>query len=180
MARLPTPLHRRRFAMLTVRSASAALLLLTAAAMPSRGPGYHLLTSFPIGGEGGWDYVAFDTVSHRLFIARQNRVLVINPETGASLGEIPGINGAHGTALADAFGHGFSTSGHDSSVVMFDLKTLAVLGRSTAALDADAILYDPVTKRVFSFNGDSKSSSVFDAATGKNIGTIDLGSGPEF
>jgi len=64
--------------------------------------------------------------------------------------------------------------------VIFDLKTLQVTGRTIAAPDADAVLFDPVTKRIFTFNGDSRSSSVIDAASGKKIGTIDLGGGPEF
>ena len=174
------------FPTLTSRSALAALalvtasMLVTAATIPTPGPGYHIVATLPIGGDGGWDYVAFDTVRHRLFVARGNRLLVLDPETGALLGEIPGINGAHGTALVQDVGHGFVTSGHDSTIVMFDLATLRVLGKTTAALDDDAILYDPASKRVFSFNGDSKSSTAVDPVTGKNIGTIDLGAGPEF
>src|SRR5579863_10646097 len=85
-----------------MRFAGAIRFLAPALGLLAAPPGYHVIATYTIGGPGGWDYVAFDTVGHRLFIARQTRVLVINPETGASLGEIPGINGAHGTALADA------------------------------------------------------------------------------
>src|SRR2546422_8606263 len=46
--------------------------------------------------------------------------------------------------------------------------------------DDDAILYDPVTKHVVTFNGDAHSASVLDPASGKRIGTIELGGGPEF
>jgi DNA-binding beta-propeller fold protein YncE len=141
---------------------------------------YHLTHTYTLGGDGGWDYLALDTVGHRLFVARQDRVMVIDPETGKMLAEIPGLNRAHGVAFAYAAGHGFATSGGDSSVIMFDLKTLRVLGRTTAAPDADAILYDAATNRVFTFNGDSHSSSVIDPISGKKIGTIDLGAGPEF
>jgi DNA-binding beta-propeller fold protein YncE len=87
---------------------------------------------------------------------------------------------AHGIAFAYEFGHGFATSGTDSTITMFDLKTLAVLGTAKGQLDADAVLYDPASKRVFSFNGDSKSATAVDAQTGKVIGNIDLGAGPEF
>jgi DNA-binding beta-propeller fold protein YncE len=142
--------------------------------------GYHVTATHGVGGDGGWDYLAFDATGHRLFVARQTRVQVLDPATGALLGEIPGLGGAHGIAFADAYGHGFASSGHDGMVTMFDLKTLAVLGKAIAAPDADAILYDPASKRVFSFNGDSKSSSVFDPTTGQKVGTIDLGAGPEF
>lgn len=141
---------------------------------------YHVVNTYTLGGDGGWDYLALDTVGHRLFIARSNRVMVVDPDNGKVLAEIPGLKGAHGVAFAYEAGHGFATSGADSSVVMFDLKTLQVLGRTTAAPDADAILYDPATKRIFTFNGDSHNASVIDVATGQRIGSIELGAGPEF
>jgi DNA-binding beta-propeller fold protein YncE len=142
--------------------------------------GYHLVATYTLGGDGGWDYVTFDSAGHRLFIARQTRVMVVDATNGKLLGEIPGLQGAHGVAIAGEFGHGFATSGRDSSVLMFDLKTLAVLHRATAAIDADGILYEPVTKRIFTMNGDAASSSVFDPRTGEKIGTVPLGGKPEF
>ena len=141
---------------------------------------YHVTHTYTLGGDGGWDYLSLDTVGHRLFVARQDRVMVIDPANGKLLAEIPGLNRAHGIAFDYADGRGFATSGGDSSVVIFDLKTLQVIGHTIAAPDADAVLYDPATKRIFTFNGDSRSSSVLDAASGKKIGTIDLGGGPEF
>src|SRR6185437_2025470 len=162
------------------RLALAAAAIATLAAVPAHGPGYHVVKSFTLGGDGGWDYLAYDSVGHRLFISRQNRVMVVDPASGRLLGEIPGFNRSHGIAFDYKTGHGFATSGGDSSVVMFDLKTLKVLGRTTAAPDADAILFDPATGNIFTFNGDSKSSSVIDGKSGKRVGTIDLGAGPEF
>jgi YVTN family beta-propeller protein len=160
--------------------ALGALCLAGVSAAPAQAPGYHIVNSFALGGEGSWDYLAFDAAGHRVFIARQNRVMVVDPVSGKLLGEIPGLVSAHGIAFANAEGRGFATSGRDSSVVMFDLKTLQVLGRIPAAVDADAILYDPATKHIFTMNGDAGSSSVIDPATGKNIGTIALGGKPEF
>ena len=154
--------------------------LLVAVSVPAAGQSYHIAKTFTLGGDGGWDYVALDTAGHRLFVARQTRVMVIDPATGKLLAEIPGLNRAHGVAFSYGTGKGFATSGGDSSVVVFDLKTLQVLGRTPAAVDADAVLYDPATRHVFTFNGDAASSSVIDAATGKNIGTIPLGGKPEF
>jgi DNA-binding beta-propeller fold protein YncE len=150
-----------------------------AEAREKKGP-YHLVSSYTLGGDGGWDYVTVDTLGNRLFLARQNRVMVVDENTGKLLGEIPGLSGAHGVALAYDAGHGFATSGRDSSVTMFDLKTLNVLGKTTAAEDADAVFYDPVSKRVFTMNGDANSSSVIDPVSGKNVGTIPLDGKPEF
>jgi hypothetical protein len=96
------------------------------------------------------------------------------------LGEVIGIQGAHGTALADGTGHGFATSGNDQSVVMFDLKTFKVLGRIPAAEDADAIIYDNASDRVFTLNGDAHSSTVIDPREGTLITNIPLGGKPEY
>lgn len=162
------------------RILSCSAVLLCARALSSPAQSYHVTKTVTLGGEGGWDYLALDTVGHRLFIARQNRVMVVDPETGKLQAEIPGMNRTHGIAFAYEAGHGFVTSGADSTVTMFDLKTLQVLGHARAALDDDAVLFDPATKRVFTFNGDSHNVTVIDAAAGTVIGAIDLGSGPEF
>ena len=159
-------------------------LLLTLAAMMSllaqSGSSYRVTHTYILGGEGSWDYIVPDPPSHRLFIARQNRVMVVDEENGALLGEVTGINGAHGTAIAESSGHGFATSGNDQSVVMFDLKTFKALGRIPAAEDADAIVYDKPSDRVFTLNGDAHSSTVIDAAAGKLITNIPLGGKPEY
>ncbi|MFL5404006.1 MAG: YncE family protein [Gemmatimonadales bacterium] len=141
---------------------------------------YHVARQIRLGGEGRWDYIVLDTATNRLFIARQDRVMVVDPDKGKLLGEVRGLDGAHGVALDYETNHGFATSGHDGTVVMFDLKTLQVLGRTDAADDADAILYDAASKRVFTFNGDAHSSTVIDPASGHAVGNIDLGGKPEF
>ena len=162
------------------RVLAASLLALTAGALTARAQSYHVTATYKLGGDGGWDYLALDTVGHRLFIARQDRIMVVNEETGALLGEIPGLERAHGVAFAYAAGHGFATSGGDSAVRMFDLNTLAVLKKTTAAVDDDGILFDPATGRIFTMNGDAGSASALDAATGDLIGNVDLGGKPEF
>ena len=159
---------------------SAAGAFMPLAAQTSAPAAYHVTHDLKLGGEGRWDYVTLDSVRHRLFIARQTRVMVVDPQTGKLLGEIPGLNGAHGTTLVYPAGHGFATSGRDSSVTMFDLHSLKVLARIKAADDADAVLYDPASRRVFTFNGDAGSSTALDPRSGKVIGSIDLGGKPEF
>jgi DNA-binding beta-propeller fold protein YncE len=106
--------------------------------------------------------------------------MVVDEDSGKLLGEVTGIQGAHGTAVAEATGHGFATSGNDQSVVMFDLKTFKALGRIPAAEDADAIVYDSASNRVFTLNGDAHSSTVIDPKAGKLITNIPLGGKPEY
>jgi DNA-binding beta-propeller fold protein YncE len=155
---------------------TTAITLVTAQSPAS----YHIAQRFDLGGEGSWDYVVPDPPSHRVFIARQNRVMVVDEDKGTLLGEVTGINGAHGTAIAEGTGHGFATSGNDQSVVMFDLKTFKPLGRIQAAEDADAILYDTASQRVFTLNGDAHSSTVIDPTAGSLITNIPLGGKPEY
>ena len=158
------------------------LLILAAAAILMAQPtsSYHVTQTYLLGGDGSWDYVVPDPPHHRVFIARQTRVMVVDEDSGKLLGEVAGINGAHGTAIAESSGHGFATSGNDQSVVMFDLKTFQPLGRIPAAEDADAIVYDPASNRVFTLNGDAHSSTVIDPKEGKLITNIPLGGKPEY
>jgi DNA-binding beta-propeller fold protein YncE len=160
----------RRLAALLTLAASPALLAAQ----------YRITRTLAVGGDGGWDYVVPDPANHRLFIGRQNRVMVVDENDGKLLGEVTGISGAHGTAIAETSGHGFATSGNDSSIVMFDLKTFKVLGRAHAAEDADAIIYDPASNRVFSFNGDAHSATVVDPKSGALVTNIPLGGKPEY
>ena len=141
---------------------------------------YRVTHAYTLGGDGGWDYVVPDPPEHRVYIGRANRVMVVDADTGKLLGEVMGINGAHGTAIATGTGHGFATSGNDQAVVMFDLKTFKALGKIPAAEDADAIIYDRASNRVFTFNGDAHSSTVIDPVAGKLITNIPLGGKPEY
>ncbi len=142
--------------------------------------GYHVTQRVPLGGDGGWDYIAVDTARGRLFLTRSDRVMVVDQASGKVVGEIGGLNRGHGVAFDYATNHGFVTSGADSTVTMFDLGTLAVLKKTIAAVDDDAVLYDPVAKRVFTMNGDAGSVSVIDPSSGERVGNIDLGGKPEF
>ena len=140
---------------------------------------YQITRTFTLGGDGSWDYVVPDPPHHRLFIGRQNRLMVVDENDGKLIGEVMGIHGAHGAAIVDKTGHGFATSSDDSSIVMFDLTTFKVLGRAHAAEDADAIIYDAPSDRVFSFNGDAHSATVVEPAAGKLVTNIPLGGKPE-
>jgi DNA-binding beta-propeller fold protein YncE len=156
------------------------LIAATTPLFPQSPSTYQVTNNYVLGGDGNWDYVVPDPPSHRVYIARTNRVMVVDGDTGKLIGEVTGINGAHGTAVASATGHGFATSSEDKSVVMFDLKSLKALSRIPAAEDADAILFDAPSNRVFSLNGDANSSTVIDAAEGKLIKNLPLGGKPEY
>jgi DNA-binding beta-propeller fold protein YncE len=142
--------------------------------------GYHLAQKTLVGGEGGWDYLLAESTSRRLYISHGTRVVVMNMDSLNVIGEIPKTEGVHGIAIAAELGHGFVSNGRTSTVTIFDLKSLAVIKEVHAGTNPDAILYDPYSKRLFTFNGRSKDASVFDPVTGDSVATIPLGGKPEF
>ena len=157
-----------------------ATMMCLAQTLLAQSVGYHITKTYELGGDGGWDYIVPSHDEHRVYIGRTNRVMVVDENDGKLLGEVMGIKGAHGTAIALSSGHGFATSGNDQSIVMFDLKTFKELARIPAAEDADAIIYDAPSNRVFSLNGDAHSSTVVDGATGKLVTNVPLGGKPEY
>jgi YVTN family beta-propeller protein len=143
-------------------------------------PGYHVIKTLHLGGEGGWDYLTVDSSARRLYISRGTHVMVVNLDTDKLAGDIPDTPGVHGIAVAVELNRGFISNGRANSATIFDLKTLKVLGQVNTGTNPDAILYDPASKRVFTFNGRSNDATVFDAATGEVVRTIALGGKPEF
>lgn len=158
-----------------------ALSLALYAAPADPAAGYRVIREIPIGGEGGWDYLAMDPAARRLYVSHGTSVAVLDPDAGKKVGEIAGLSGVHGIALVPELGRGFISNGRSSTITIFDLKSLAKLGdvKSTGE-NPDAIAYEPASRRVFAFNGRSASATVLDAASGKVTGTIPLGGKPEF
>jgi DNA-binding beta-propeller fold protein YncE len=143
--------------------------------------GYCVVDSLVLGGEGGWDYCAIDTTVNRLYISRGMRVQVIDLAQKSIIGEIPHTIGVHGIALVSSEQKGYISNGRDSSVTIFSTKTLETI--KVIKIDArnpDAILYEPITKRIFTFNGGSSSSTAIDIRTDSVVGEILLGGKPEF
>jgi len=160
---------------------SATLVLLMAAsAAPATGQVYKLVNTYKIGGEGGWDYLTADAAARRLYISRATHVIVLDLDSGKTVGDIADTAGVHGIALAPELGRGFTSNGREGTVSIFDLKTLALISKVKVGQNPDAILYDPATKRVFTFNGRSQDSTALDAGKGTVLGTIKLDGKPEF
>lgn len=159
--------------------ALVALILWTTVATAQDPGGYRLVKKIPVGGEGGWDYSIVE--GHRLYVSHATRLVIVDLDRDSVVGEIPNTNGIHGAAIATDLGRGFTSNGRDTTVTIFDLKSLTVTGtvRVTGA-NPDAIHYDTFTKRVFTFNGRGQSATAIDAASGNVLGTIPLGGKPEF
>ncbi len=142
--------------------------------------GYHLITKIELGGEGGWDYLYADSDGKRLYVSHGTKVEVVDTDSNKKIGEISGLKGVHGIAVAHEFGKGYISDGRDNSVVVFDLKTLKTLDTIKVGANPDCIIYDLGSKRIFAFNRGASTASAIDAATGKVSDPIALGGHPEF
>jgi DNA-binding beta-propeller fold protein YncE len=159
---------------------SAVCIFLAAIALAAAAPGYHLIATYKIGGDSGWDYLTADPDARRVYISRGTHVMVLDADSGKIVGDILDTPGVHGIALAPELGRGFTSNGSEGTVSIFDIKTLATGNKVKVGENPDAILYDPATKRVFTFNGRSHDSTAIDAASGEVIDTIKLDGKPEF
>ncbi|HWX67552.1 MAG TPA: YncE family protein [Rhodanobacter sp.] len=163
-------------------AALLVLALLPQAAAAATAPSHmQLLSSLPLGGTGGWDYLAFDAARHHLFVSRGDRVLVIDVATRKQIGTIAGTEGVHGIAIAPNLHRGFTSNGKSASVTVFDLDSLKTVATVQGTGEKpDAILYDSASQHVLTFNGKSRSASVIDPVANKVIATIALPGKPEF
>jgi len=138
--------------------------------------------TFHVGGEGGYDYITVDAQSHRLYVPRSTHTMVIDADSGKTIADVPGQKHNHGVALATEVGRGFISDGA-GAIVIFDLKTNAVLGTVASKDDTDGIIYDKSTGLVLSGAGDAGALVVLKADAdpkSASIESIDLGGKPEF
>ncbi len=149
------------------------------APMASSDTPFHIIKRIPVGGEGGWDYLTVDSAARRLYLSRGRHVMVVNLQTDKIEGDIPNTPGVHGIAIVSDLGRGFISNGGDSTVTIFDLKTLKETSRVKVGSRPDAIIYDPASKRVFTFNAGSSDTTAIDAAAGTVAGSVPLGGKPE-
>jgi hypothetical protein len=145
---------------------------------------YHVAKIYPIGGAGSWDYLTVDSRNKLLFVPRTTHTMVIDADSGKTTADIAGQKRNHGVAIVPNVNRGFISDGDDASVVVFDLKTYEVLGKVATDKDADGIIYDPQSKKVYVVCGsESKMFAIspdVDPKAGKPDAEIALGGEPEF
>jgi YVTN family beta-propeller protein len=166
---------------------SVCLLFLSLATVAVAAPpdvNYHQIKKIPFGAAPGgkeyFDYILADADARRVYVTHGAEILVLNADTFELEGKISGLQKCHGVALAKDLGKGFITDGDASEVVVFDIASLKPTGtKIKTAEDTDSIIYDPASKHILTFNGDSKNGSVIDPKTEKVIKTIEFGGVPE-
>jgi DNA-binding beta-propeller fold protein YncE len=156
------------------------LSLVLAAPVASSAADLGILRTFKVGGEGRWDYVSLDPEGGRIYVPRSTHVMVLDLD-GQVKGDIPGTAGVHGVAFSRELDRGWTSNGQTNTVTVFKLSTLEVIKVvKTTGENPDAILFEPVTKRVFTFNGRGKNATVIDGVTSEVVGTIPMSGKPEF
>jgi YVTN family beta-propeller protein len=158
-----------------------SLLVFLATVALAAPPTYKVVNKIKIGGEGRWDYAYVDSANHRLYVSHGTQTEVVDTATDKLVGTIPDTKGVHGIAVAGDLGRGFTSDGADNDVTVFDLKTLKVISKVKTGQNPDAIIYEPVSHRIFTFNGRSSDSTAIDAKTGDVVtASIPVGGKPEF
>src|SRR3984893_1577836 len=141
---------------------------------------YKFLNEIPIGGEGGWDILTIDSPAHRLYLSHATKVVVVDLEKNAVVGEIEDTPGVHGFLAVPEVQRGFSTNGKENKSSVVDLKTLRTISKIDTGESPDALVYDSKHSEVYILNHRGNSVSVIDAKMSKVTATISLGGGPEF
>src|SRR4029077_726189 len=127
---------------------------------------YQLLKKVPVPGTGGWDYITVDDAARRIYVSHSIQVDVLDADSFALVGTIPNTPGVHGIAIASEAGRGYISAGKADAAIVFDLKTFKPLGEIKVGKKPDAIIYEPLTKRIYVMNGDSENTTVLNAADG--------------
>jgi hypothetical protein len=153
-----------------------------AMASPPEG-GYHLIKKVPLGKAPGgteyFDYITVDADARRIYVSHGAEIKILDADNFSVVGTISGLKRSHGVALVPELGKGFITDGDAASVVVFDMKTFKKTGEIKSSPDTDAIVYDPASRLIFTFNGDSKNSTLIDPAKETVVKTMDMGGSPE-
>lgn len=142
---------------------------------------YKIAQKIKVEGDYSWDCIRSDDETGRLFVSHSTMVQVVDQKDGKLLGTISNCKGVHDIALAHDLQKGFISNGKDSSITVFDMKSLVTLATiKTTGVNPDIMLYDKFSKKVFVYNAKSNDATVIDATSNKILATIPLGGNGEF
>src|SRR5256714_14536516 len=141
---------------------------------------YQFLNEIPIGGEGGWDILTIDSSANRLYLSHATKVVVVDLNKNAVVGEIAETPGVHAFVAVPEFQRGFSSNGKEAKSSVVDLTTLKTISKIDTGQNPDAIVYEPHHHEVCVFNHTGNSVTVIDAKSATVTATIPLGGSPEF
>jgi DNA-binding beta-propeller fold protein YncE len=165
--------------MYNMLSRCCALMALAGLCLAAEAPGFKVTKKYPVPGNGGFDYIVFDSSSNRLYVSHGTEVDVLDADSGKVLGKVEDTPGVHGIAIVPNLHRGFTTNGGNATVSVFDTDTFKTVKKIPVDKDPDFTLYDPRTKRVLVCHGDAAAITAIDPGKQQVIGKIDLGGGAE-
>ena len=113
---------------------------------------YKFLNEIPIGGEGGWDILNIDSAARRLYLSHATKVVVVDLEKNAVVGEIARHAGrACVCCLCRNCSADFRRTARKTKSSVVDLKTLKTIAKIETGENPDAIAYDPKRRRGLRF-----------------------------
>lgn len=166
--------------LLKLASIAALACVIASPLMAAAQTPYGVIAKWPVGGEGGWDYLAVDPAAPHLFLTHGTRVEIVDTGSGKVIGSVADLKGTHGVVFDNEDKYGYISDGRANEVVVFDRKTFAKVGSIPAGTNPDGMVFDGRSKTVWAFNGRSNNVSVIDTTTQKVVATIALPGKPEF
>src|SRR2546423_5899214 len=141
-----------------------ALVICTALSglcLAANSPGFKVTKKYPVPGNGGFDYIVFDSSSNRLYVSHGTEVDVLDADSGKVLGKVEDTPGVHGIAIVPNLHRGFTTNGGNATVSVFDTDTFQTVKKISVAKDPDFTFYDPQTKLVLVCHVDAPAMTAF-------------------
>ena len=161
-----------------MRSAVAALALIAAVPAVAAQTSFFKLKSATVlpGKSPEYDYLTYEPTHKYLVMGRRDDgVFVYDTVARKLVRKIVKSEGANAAILVPSLARGFTTN-EDGSTTVFALPGYGLIKRIKFAGDADAAVFDPVTRQVAFLSGDSKRITLIDARTLALTGVIAMAS----
>jgi DNA-binding beta-propeller fold protein YncE len=140
---------------------------------------YRIVNTVFLGSPEEWDYVYYDATTRRVFVAHGTEITVVDGDSGALLGRVPGFVGAHGLVTIPERGLGYAVSRDAHAVNSFDLKSLEVVKSIPVSSHPDSLALDPITNRIVVTDAEAPIATII-SLQGDSAGkTVQLGGGAE-
>ena len=122
-------------------------------------PGYKLIKTISLPPAPGnieyFDYITVDADARRVYISHGTEVVVLNADDYSVVGKMGPFIRSHGVIVVKGVNKGYITDGDAKKVYVFDPKTLKITKEIPTGTDVDSLIYEPVSKHVFTFNASS-------------------------
>jgi YVTN family beta-propeller protein len=138
---------------------------------------FRVIRDVPLnGGTSRFDYQSLDQKAHRLYIAHLGAglVTVFDTETGAVVGDITNVPGAHGVLAVSELGRVFASATDANQVAVIDPANLSVVATVPGGDYPDGLAYAPDVKKLYVSDEHGRTDTVIDVQTNQVVATVPL------